>query len=341
MRLDLAALTGLFFLWFSACSGGAFNSKRSGDDAAVPQEAGAAGGAPSGGAGNAMSGGGSSGRAPSGGGSSGHTPSGGGSAGRPPVDSGTSPDASTSGGADARPPGAGGGSTVAPEASAPDASRRWCEGSTATFCADFDGVATLIEGWSASSVSTGAKLDYNLEQFVSPERGLRSRVPAGTGPDSASASLSKTIAFAGTQVSLDFDVEVKSVGTRPDANDSYLQLARLGRNADHGDGVGIYIENGGPWVVIVAAGTAIVAYDLPEPPPTGKFVRVSFDIIWAENVGSVHLALDGITVLSKTDVLTLGPDPTTTMTMALGLVDAVGKTPEAEAAYDNVTLRLK
>jgi hypothetical protein len=94
-------------------------------------------------------------------------------------------------------------------------------------------------------------------------------------------------------------------------------------------------------VIVAAASTSITAYPLPAPPQKGKFVRVSLDIVWAPDVGSVHLALDGITVLAKDAVVTVGSDPTTAITMALGFVDAVGKTPDAEAAYDNVTLRLK
>jgi hypothetical protein len=233
--------------------------------------------------------------------------------------------------ADATPPDIG-----AHDARADAISTSWCAGQKVIFCADFDRVNAPTDGWTTASVTAGAALDFDLVAFTSPTRSLHSKIPAGMGLNTANANLHKVVSTTLAHSVLEFDCNVKTIGTA--AGDWLLTIGWLSRNAND-EAVGIYAMPG-KWTALVGAGQIVLASDLPAPPQYGKFVRITLDVVWSTTAGSLRIAFDGVTVFNKTGLTTSLGSPTKTIEAQLGFQDAAGSVPASEMSIDNVTLQM-
>ena len=224
------------------------------------------------------------------------------------------------------------------EAAAPDADAgaAWCAGRWAMFCADFDTVPAVSDGWTMDSVTPGAALDFNLIDFTSPGRSLRAKLPAGSGSEMSSARLTKVVSTSLSRSVLEFDLNVASIGATP--GDWLLQIARLGRNGAE-SAVALLAMPMGKWAVLVTTHQPVFSGDLTTPPQHGSFVRVSMDVLWSATAGSVTVAFDGVNVFAKNGVPTAVAATTSSVDLTVGLFEAIGPTPPAELSVDNVVLR--
>jgi hypothetical protein len=339
MLRRLGALLSASLVVIGACGGDPFNAVGGGDGGT------AAGSGASGTTGTGASGDGTGGVASSGAAGDSSTignGGAGGSAGNGAAGSIPPRDASTVDGTIGVTPDAGRDAAVTSrDASTLDAATKgFCDTTSAVFCADFDRVNAVSDGWTTSNVTVGAVVDFNLVAYASPKRSLHSKVPAGTGPNTAIASLTKTLSTPHDHTILDFDLDVTSIGATADPTGWLLQIARLGRNASDGS-VGLYATASGGWQVVVGAGQIVAPFDLPGPPPFGKFVHVTLDVVWNQTAGSVRLTFDGTTVLAKegiTDIVTPG---TSSIDAIVGLADGAGSTPASEMSVDNVVVQFK
>jgi hypothetical protein len=229
---------------------------------------------------------------------------------------------------------------VPTEAAAPDAgdgSTAWCAGRWALFCADFDTVTAVSDGWTTASVTPGAVLDFNLVDFTSPRRSMHAKLPVSSGGSEMDfARLIKVVSTSLSRSILEFDCNVASIGTAP--GDWLLQISRLGRNATE-SGVALLAMPMDRWSVLVATSQLVFSGELPAPPKYGSFVRVSMDVVWSATAGSVTISFDGITVLAKDGIATALATPTSSVDVTVGLSEVVGPTPPAELSIDNVVLR--
>jgi hypothetical protein len=212
----------------------------------------------------------------------------------------------------------------------------WCAGRQVAFCADFDRVNAPTEGWTTANVSAGAALDFDLVAFTSATRSLHSRVPAGTSVSTA-ANLHKAVSTTLTHSVLEFDCDVKSIGTAP--GDWLLQVGWLARNGPD-EALGLYAAQG-KWSVLIGAGQIVLAADLPAPPQYGRFVRVTMDVVWSQTAGTARVAFDGVTVFTKGGLMTSLGGPTKAIEIAVGFANVAGGTPAGEMSIDNVTLQLQ
>ncbi len=213
----------------------------------------------------------------------------------------------------------------------------WCAGRWALFCADFDTVAAVSDGWSTASVTPGAVLDFNLVDFTSPRRSMRSKLPAGSGgSEMVSARLARVVSTSLARSVLEFDCNVASIGTAP--GDWLLQIARLGRNGSE-SAVAILAQPTGTWAVLVTTNLPVDHGTMPAPPKFGTFVRVSMDVLWSATAGSVSVAFDGVTVFSRDGIATAVAATTSSVDLSVGLLEAIGPTPPTELSIDNVVLR--
>jgi len=205
------------------------------------------------------------------------------------------------------------------------------------FCADFDTVTAVSDGWTTASVTPGAVLDFNLVDFTSPRRSMHSRLPVGTsGSEMDAARLVKVVSTSLSRSILEFDCNVASIGTAP--SDWLLQISRLGRNATE-SGVALLAMPMDRWSVLVATSQLVFSGELLAPPKFGSFVRVSMDVFWSATAGSVTISFDGVIVLAKDGIATALATPTTSVDATVGLSEAIGPTPPAELSIDNVVLR--
>jgi hypothetical protein len=229
---------------------------------------------------------------------------------------------------------------VPTEAAAPDAddgSMAWCAGRWATFCADFDTVTEVSDGWSTVSVTPGAVLDFNLVDFTSPRRSMHTKLPLGSGgSEMDSARLTKVVSTSLSRSILEFDCNVASIGTAP--GDWLLQISRLGRNAAE-SAVALYAMPMDRWSVLVATSQIVFSGELPTPPRYGSFVRVAMEVVWSATAGSVTIAFDGVTVLARDGIATALATPTSSVDLTVGLFEAIAPTPPAELSIDNIVLR--
>jgi hypothetical protein len=209
----------------------------------------------------------------------------------------------------------------------------WCDGVMATFCADFDRARLVTDGWTSSDLTAGATLAFN-SLASSPPRSLRSKIPAGTGVNTAISVVRKSLFSTLGRTVLEFDCNVSSIATT--SGDWVLQVARMSRNGTD-DAVGIYAQSSGKWAVMFGTAGIPVVYEVV-PPKYGRFVRVSLDVLWSPTAGSAHLAFDGVSVLAKDGIITALAAATKTIQFALGLADAAGSTPPSDVSFDNVTL---
>jgi hypothetical protein len=213
----------------------------------------------------------------------------------------------------------------------------WCATRPFAFCADFDRVNAPTDGWTTASITAGAALDFDLVSFTSATRSLHSKVPAGTGLNTANANLHKVVATTLAHSVLEFDCNVKSIGTSP--GDWLQTIGWLGHNGTD-EAVGLYALPG-KWSMLVGAGQIVAAADLPAPPQYGKFVRITLDVVWSNTAGSVRIAFDGVTVFTKGGLLTTLGTPTKTIELQVGFQDVTGNTPVSEMSIDNVTLQMQ
>jgi hypothetical protein len=241
------------------------------------------------------------------------------------------------------PPDASGGDArqdVATEAAAPDAdagAMAWCAGRWALFCADFDTVTAVSDGWTTAGVTPGAVLDFNLVDFTSPRRSMHARVPAGSGgSEMASARLARVVSTSLARSILEFDCNVASIGAVP--GDWLLQIGRLGRNGSE-SAVALLAQPMGTWSVLVTTNLPVNHGALPAPPKFGTFVRVSVDVLWSATAGSVTVAFDGVTVFARDGIATAVAATTSSVELTVGLLEAIAPTPPAELSVDNVVLR--
>jgi hypothetical protein len=204
------------------------------------------------------------------------------------------------------------------------------------FCADFDTVGAVSDGWTTAGVTPGAVLDFNLVDFTSPRRSMHSKLPVGSGSEMDAARLVKIVSTSLSRSILEFDCNVASIGTAP--GDWLLQISRLGRNATE-SGVALLAMPMDRWSVLVATSQLVFSGELPAPPKFGSFVRVSMDVVWSATAGSVTLSFDGVTVLAKDGIATALATPTTSVDITVGLSEVIGPTPPAELSVDNVVLR--
>jgi hypothetical protein len=229
---------------------------------------------------------------------------------------------------------------VAADAAARDADAgplAWCAGRWALFCADFDTVPAVSDGWTTASVTPGATLDFNLVDFTSPGRSMRGKLPAGSGgPTMASARLTRVVSTSLARSVFEFDCNVASIGSVP--GDWLLQIARLGRNASE-SAVALLAQPTGTWSVLVTTNLPVNHGTLPAPPKFGTFVRVSMDVLWSATAGSVSIAFDGVTVFARDGIVTAVAATTTSVDLTVGLLEAIGPTPPVELSIDNVVLR--
>jgi hypothetical protein len=229
--------------------------------------------------------------------------------------------------------------SVPTEAAAPDAAGMpWCAGKQLAFCADFDTVTSWSDGWTAASVTPGALLDFNLVDFTSPRRSLRSRIPAGGGTEKASASPTRVVSATLSRSLLEFDCNVASLGA---ASGQWLvQIARLARNGTE-SAVALVAMDMGRWGVLVTTNLPTLNGELPAPPPYGRFVHVVLDVVWSATAGSVSVQFDGVTVFTRDAVTTAVGPMTSSVEVAVGVVEAIGTTPAAEISFDNFGLQLR
>jgi hypothetical protein len=229
---------------------------------------------------------------------------------------------------------------VATDAAAPDGDggpMAWCAGRWALFCADFDTVTAVSDGWTTATSTPGAVLDFNLVDFTSPRRSMHGKLPAGSGgSEMASARLSRVVSTSLARSILEFDCNVASIGAAP--GDWLLQIARLGRNGSEG-AVALLAQPMGTWAVLVTTNLPVDHGALPAPPKFGTFVRVSMDVLWSATAGSVSIAFDGVTVFTRGGIATAIAPTTTSVELTVGLLEATGPTPPAELSIDNVVLR--
>jgi hypothetical protein len=229
---------------------------------------------------------------------------------------------------------------VPTEAAAPDAgdgSTGWCAGRWLTFCADFDSVAAVGDGWTTAAVTPGAVLDFNLVDFTSPHRSMHARLPLGSGASAMdSARLAKVVSTSLSRSTLEFDCNVASIGTAP--GDWLLQVGRLGRNAAE-SAVALLVLPMDRWSVLVTTSQPVFTGDLPAPPKYGSFVHVSMEVVWSATAGSVTISFDNVIVLAKDGIATASAAPTSSIDLTVGLLEALGPTPPAELSIDNVILR--
>jgi hypothetical protein len=225
------------------------------------------------------------------------------------------------------------------EAAAPDADTgptAWCMGRWALFCADFDSVTAVSDGWTTASVTPGAVLDFNLVDFTSPHRSLHGRLPAGGGSEMASARLAKVVSTSLSRSVLEFDCNVASIGAA--SGDWLLQIGRLGRNGSE-SAVALLALPTGKWSVLVTTSQPVFSSELPAPPKYGTFVRVSMEVVWSVTAGSVTVSFDGVTVLARDAIATAVAATTSSVDLTVGPFEAIRPTPPAELSFDNVVLR--
>ena len=226
-----------------------------------------------------------------------------------------------------------------PKEAAVDApSPPWCAGRQAVFCADFDTVTAPSDGWTSANVTAGSVLDFNLLDFASPARSLRSKVPSGSGSGITAASVSKIVFTSRGRRVVEFDCNVASLGAG--SGDWLLGLARFGRNGSE-SAVGLVAESMARWAVLVTHDFPVLHAELPSPPEYGRFVRVSLDVVWSATAGSVRVAFDGVTVFSRDGIATGVAPTTSSVELTLGWVEGVGATPAAEVFIDDVTMELR
>lgn len=97
-------------------------------------------------------------------------------------------------------------------------------GAAGAFCADFDGVSTVLDGWdSFRNERANASVTFEDELFFSPPRAARITVPNGGSSDCRFAQLVRTIPGQWSRAELSFAVLVESV---TDATIVMLQIAR-------------------------------------------------------------------------------------------------------------------
>jgi hypothetical protein len=225
------------------------------------------------------------------------------------------------------------------EAAPPDAaSMPWCAGKQFAFCADFDTVTAWSDGWTAANVTPGALLEFNLVDFTSPRRSLRSRIPAGGGTEKASASVTRVVSTTLSRSVIEFDCNVTSLGAGP--GQWLVQMARLARNGGE-SAVALNAMDMGRWGVLVTTNLPVLNGELPAPPPYGRFVHVLLDVVWSATAGSVSVQFDGVTVFTRDAVTTAVTPATSTVEASVGVVEAIGTTPAAEISVDNVGLQLR
>jgi hypothetical protein len=213
----------------------------------------------------------------------------------------------------------------------------FCVGRQVAFCADFDRVVAPTDGWTTANVTAGAALDFDLVTFTSPPRALHSKVPAGTGLNTAASRLHKVVSTTLSRSILEFDCNVKSIGTS--AGDWLLTIGWVGRNGTD-EAFGLYARPG-TWGVLGGAGQLTLAGDLPAPPQYGRFVHVTMEVVWSPTAGSVRVAFDGVTVFTRDAAVTALAGATRTVELAVGFQDAAGNSPASEMSIDNVTLRMQ
>jgi len=255
----------------------------------------------------------------------------------PPRPDARSPEASVpdaaSGAGDAAPP------DGSVDAGAPDSGPPgFCDGKRFTFCADFDGVRSVADGWTSSELAAGATLTLVPLGAASSARSLRAKVPAGTGPNSTIAVVKKTLPSTLGRTVLAFDCNVSSIGTASGAGEWLLQIARLGHNGTD-EAIALYAHSTGTWTILVAAGPMVVGgFELPAP-TYRRIVRISIDVVWSPTSGSISIAFDGASVSMRDALVTALSPATDTVDIGIGLLDALGSTPPADVTYDNVTVQ--
>ena len=223
------------------------------------------------------------------------------------------------------------------EAGADAGAMPWCMGKQFAFCADFDTVVAWSDGWTTANVTPGAVLDFNLVDFTSPRRSLRAKIPASGGMNLASARLTKIVPTTLSRSVLDFDCNVASIGAG--SGQWLLPIARVGRNVPD-NGVALLAQDMGRWAVFVTTDAPVLLAELPAPPPYGRFVHVTIDVVWSVTAGSVNVLFDGVTVFSRDAIATaLGPT-TSSVDVVVGVGAAAGAdAPPAEISFDNVALQ--
>ena len=161
-------------------------------------------------------------------------------------------------------------------------------------------------------------------------------VPAGTGLNTAVSRLHKVVSTTLSQSILEFDCNVKSIGTS--AGDWLLAIGWVARNGTD-EAVGLYAKQD-TWGVLGGAGQITVAGDLPAP-QYGRFVHVTMEVVWSPLAGSVRIAFDGVTVFTRDTAVTALAGATRNVEVAVGFQDAAGNSPASEMSIDNVTLRME
>lgn len=214
----------------------------------------------------------------------------------------------------------------------------FCEETKAAFCADFDRVALVSDGWTTVDVKNGT-VAFDVESFTSPKRGMNSRMALAGPQNPASALLTKRLTSSATHSLGVFSLKVSHLALTRDA--SIIEVARIMRNQAN-DGVALIVDGAARWAVLLAAGNALTSkFDLPAAPPYGRFVRVSMDVVWAPKAGSVHVAIDGVTVVAQDGIVTADEQPTSSLGLSAGLHSIGGNTAEAEISLDDVTFDSK
>jgi len=251
----------------------------------------------------------------------------------PDGDAPSSPDARD--GAPAPSDGGGFDSSVSPEGASPPLG--FCERTKAVFCADFDRVALVSDGWTTIDVKNGT-VSFDVESFTSPKRGMNSRMGLASNPQNpASALLTKTLTSSATHSLGVFSLKVSHLVSTKDT--SLIGVVAVTRNQGN-DGVALVVDGTtGRWGVLLSAGNALSSlFNLPAPPPFGRFVRMSIDVVWAPKAGSAHVTIDGVTVVAQDGIVTADELPTSSLGISAGLRSLAGNTAEAEISLDDVTL---
>ena len=225
------------------------------------------------------------------------------------------------------------------EAGADAAAMSWCSDKQIAFCADFDTVTAWSDGWTTASVTPGSVLDFNLVDFTSPRRSLHCKIPAGGGMEMPIARLTKAVPTTLSRGVLEFDANVASIGAG--SGEWLLQTARLGRNGRE-SGVALLARDMGRWAMFVTTDLPVLLGELPAPPPYGRFVHVTVDVVWSATAGSVSVLFDGVTVFSRDAIATALASPMSSVEIDVGFVAAAGTMPPAaEMSIDNVALQLR
>lgn len=205
----------------------------------------------------------------------------------------------------------------------------------AAFCADFDSVATVAQGWESTDLmpSGSSTVDFDNTTYVSPPRSARSAIPAGSKPVSM---LRKLVAATSNHVALDLDFRYEPFSTT-----ELVYFFALANNAASTPYVGLTIQ-GGTWKATVTnysaadGGFATNYFPLSVTPAPGQWTHIRLEVAFTAN-GSVKCLIDGKTAVDVPTTAVNGPT-LQDIAVYVGIKAGTGSTPSIVTFADDVAL---